>query len=655
MAKTWRREMRKAARKARTYIGYAVSAVGGKDSETRPNYVTDYSVICYRAEKRESRENMERLVIQKKEDPEAQIPMIEAHKKKLAREAAKRRLINDVLLARAKAIGAKAVWITLTLEGKYHCNPTNAGREAQKWDPSLGPDEAMQRMQELYHQAVCLLRENGLRPWGFWDAQAQQDGTVHRHVLVFVHDRDMTESEALALLDPDTAEAERAATRAASDARALSEARGVADGFWSRFSSTPTAARQAETKRADRGCSAFVVGDEDSRYAPPRDKRGREETPEAIVKYASRYSSRLAMGYGDDYEAEGGIPADDAPATDLERHAVWASERDARLHTLIGMDSQRSPGKLWDSVWKAAERGEVPDDARMCLAVREMMRAQAVMDKLTGGNHSRPRQGVERGPEDQREGLRAELAGLKAQREKTAEVFDRIEALAEEIDRLNAEVSTHAYQACVAVGMWADRDLHASERLWLRDALDLPSEEEIPLPPVPLRKERENAFGETVRETVGIAAPVLVAAGTANGRKAAADALEPGEMILTIDNAGGWVVVRASDSPFDQILIRVEEWEITDKKTAAARVEEKRKRDWEAMQAEAERREAREDLREACEGFEEGPSSESAWEDSGEAFDTAEFEDSEDGLSDNPTDPRERGFAPSHGDTGPPS
>jgi hypothetical protein len=654
--KTWRREMRKEARKARAYIGGAVGAVGGPERDGRPLYVSDYSVTCHRAEMRDSRENMARLVILKKDDPEAQIPMLEAHKKKMAREAAKRRLVNDVLLARARAIGAKAIWITLTLEGKYHCNPTNAGHEVQKWDPMLGPDEAMQRMQELYHQTVSLLRQNGLRPWGFWDAQAQQDGTVHRHVLVFVHDRHMSEAEALALLDPDAPVAEAESIRAASDARALAEARAVADGFWDRFSSTPVAKRQEETKRADRGCSAYVVGDTDSRYAPPKDKRGKEETPEAIVRYASRYSSRLATGYGEDYEPDCGIPADDAPATDLERHAVWASERDARLHTLIGMDSQRSPGKLWDSVWKAAERGEVPDDARMALAVREMLRAQGLMDKLTGGSHSRPRQGVERGPDGAREGLRRELEALKAVEEKTAPILVRLEELAREIDLLNGEVATAAYQSCIAMGMWADRDLHASERLWLRDALDWPPEEDLPLPPVPLREERENAFGETVRETVGIAAPVVVLAGTAGERKAAADALEGGEMILTVDDVGGWVIVRPSDSPFDQIRLRVEEWEITDRETAAAKVEEKRKKDEAEMQAEAERRAAREDLRAACEAeFEEGATSESAWMDSdGEPFEPSDFEDSDGGLSDNPTDPRVGAGAPPHGDTGPP-
>src|SRR5690606_23969481 len=103
-------------------------------------------------------------------------------------------------------IGARTVWITITLPGRFHSNPTNAGREVEEWDPMLGPDEQMKEMQHRHHQTMNLLRELGCRPWGFWTAQAQQDGTVHRHLELFVHDREMAEWEALALLDPEVSE-----------------------------------------------------------------------------------------------------------------------------------------------------------------------------------------------------------------------------------------------------------------------------------------------------------------------------------------------------------------------------------------------------------------------------------------------------------------
>jgi hypothetical protein len=652
LAKTWRREMTKAARRARTYIAMAVGAVGGPERDGRPLYVADYAVACHRADMRQSRENMERLVIVKKEDPTAQIPMLDAHEKKKRREMAKRMLVSDVLLARARSIGARAIWITLTLEGDYHCNPTNAGHEVQKWNPMLGADEAMQRMQELYHQTVCLLRENGLRPWGFWDAQAQQDGTVHRHVLVFVHDRDMSEEDALAFADPLLSENDKAAIHTESDARVLAEARAVADGFWERFSSTPVALRQEESKRADRGCTAYVLGDIDPRYAPPKGRSGQHETPDTIVRYAARYSSRLAMGMGDGDEAAGGVPDDDAPATDLERHAVWARERDARLHTVTGMDSKRSPGKLWDSIWKAAERGEVPDDARMRLAVEQMALAQAALDEISGGRHSRPREGDEERPEMYGMGLRDRL-----QARCKAPFFrqEQVEDLEQQIRDANGRVATHAYQACVAAGLWSDRDLHVSERLWLRDALDLPPEDDLPFPPIPLRRERENAFGETVKETVGIAAPVVVAEGTAKERQAAVEVLEEGEMILTGED-GTWAIVKPSESSYDQILLRVEEWEVVDKATAEERVKEVRKREAEELLKEEKQRAAREDLQDALEAlYEEQADSESDHADARfEDEETTFYGESREGLSDIPTDPRDRPCGPPHGDREPP-
>jgi hypothetical protein len=227
--------------------------------------------------------------------------------------------------------------------------------------------------------------------------------------------------------------------------------------------------------------------------------------------------------------------------------------------------------------------------------------------------------------------------------------------LEQQIHDANGRVARHAYQACVAVGLWPDRDLHVSERLWLRDALDLPPEDDLPFPPIPLRKERENAFGETVKETVGIAAPVIVAEGTAKERQAAIEVLEEGETILTGEN-GSWTIVKPSESPYDQILLRVEEWEVVDKATAEERVKEVRKREAEELLNEEKQRAARADLQDALEAlYEEQADSESDHADAGfEGEETAFYGESGEGLSDIPTDPRERGCAPSRGDGEPP-
>ncbi|MET3524543.1 hypothetical protein [Mesorhizobium abyssinicae] len=161
-----------------------------------------------------------------------------------------------------------------------------------------------------------------------------------------------------------------------------------------------------------------------------------------------------------------------------------------------------------------------------------------------------------------------------------------VERRAEEaVKALNDVAATHAYQACIAVGFWADRDLHASEWLWLRGELGIASDTPLPLPPVPVRKERENAFGETVKETVGIAAPVVTASGKAKERATAMEALDEGEIVIVTDHEGSWAFVRPSEDTMRQVLLKVDEWIITDKATAQGMIDAK-----EEAKLEAERR-----------------------------------------------------------------
>lgn len=551
--KTWRRKLTKQARKARAYVEGAVGAVGGPARPGRPLYVSDYTLQCHRADLRQSREHMERLRIVKLADPTVQIPLIEAHRRKQEKEAAKRRLMLDVHIVRAEAVGARTVWTTLTLPGAFHPHASNEGKRADEWNPDLGPDEAMQGMQKLFHQTMCLIRERGARPWGFWDAQAQQDGTPHRHLPAFVHDRGMTDAEATMLADPDTPDAMAARIRAASDARVLQEARAVADAFWDRFSSAPAIARQGEARRADHGCRAYVIGDTDPRYAPPKGRDGNEETCASIVKYTARYATRLATGAAGLHEvtsSEGSASdaAEGQPANDLERHAAWASSRRARLHNWVGVASSRAPSRLWDAIWKAAERGEVPDDPRMELAVLHMVDTRQYVAEV-----GRIRVELREAREELAEGERD----------------DHMRLLEDEAKALSAAAAWSAYHACLAMGIWPDRDLHATERLWLRDELGVASGERLPLPPAPVREDRQNVF----EETVGIAAPVVLMTGTADDTRPKRKELEPGQMVIDTED-GGWALVVASSEPLKRILLRDEAWTIVDRDKAKEMAQE---------------------------------------------------------------------------------
>lgn len=497
MPKHWKAKLKKQVRQARPYIAMAVGAVGGK-GHMRPLYVSDHGVSCRRAELRHSRKMLEKLRIVNVNDPLTQIPMLEANERKKVREMAKRRLLLDIMQYRAETIGAKAVWITITLPGSYHPNPTNSTPDTNDWNWRLGPKQAMQAIQDRYHQTMCMLRERGIRAWGFWDAQAQQDGTPHRHIVIFIHDED--------------------------EAAALLEARAVAMAFRNRFPGT-------------HGCDASVIGDDHPCFKPRKDKHKKEETVASIIRYTARYSTKMAMG-ADGAELAGEVPDDDTPATELERHAVWASERDARLHTVIGMDSQRAPSRVWDCIWKAAERGECPADERMGAAVQWMRWTQEFLNELIARQN--------------------ELADLKrsGREDLTYEA-----ALSEDIQNLQIGVSENAYHAALLCGLWADADIHPTERAWLREELGVKVGDDLPMPPVPLRAERENAFGETVKETIGIASPIEIQEETDDS------------LLLRLPN-GTTKLVRPSDDETRQIILKIEEWVIVDADKAKEMSEE---------------------------------------------------------------------------------
>ena len=513
--KHWKAKLKKQVRQARPYIAMALGATGGKH-DMRPLYVSDHGVSCRRAELRHSRKTLEKLRIVNVNDPLTQIPMLEANERKKVREMAKRRLLLDVMQYRAETIGAKAVWITITLPGSYHPNPTNSTPDTNDWNWRLGPKEAMQAMQERYHQTMCMLRERGIRAWGFWDAQAQQDGTPHRHIVIFIHDAD--------------------------EGAALREARAVATAFRNRFPGT-------------HGCDASVIGDDHPDFKPRKDKRNKEETVASIIRYTARYSTKMAMG-ADGAELAGEVPDDDTPATELERHAVWASERDARLHTVIGMDSQRAPSRVWDCIWKAAERGEAPADERMGAAVQWMRWTQEFLDELIA-----------------RQNEHVDL------RKSGREDLEYETTLSEDIHNLQIGVSENAYHAALLCGLWADADMHPTERAWMREELGVKAGEDIPLPPVPLRAERENAFGETVKETIGIAAPIEIEE-------------ETDDSLLLRMPDGTTKLVRPSDDETRQIILKVEEWVIVDADKAkemseeALKIRSEQKAKWDEKQAE---------------------------------------------------------------------
>lgn len=523
--KVWRGRLAKDVRNALSYIAMNLGAVGGADEDKRQLYVADFNVNRYRADQFKSREHMSKLRIVNKADPTAQIPMLEAHKRKKIAEAAKRRMWLDVQEFRAESINARAIWTTLTLPGEFHPNPTNSTPNENSWNPDLGPQEAMEAIQEKYRQSVNLLRYHEIRPWGVHVVQSQQDSTPHRHGLFFVHDTD-----------------EEITDQAASDAKVLELARSVVREFRERFP-------------GDYGCDARIIGDADDEFKPETGKNGKAETVGSVIRYAARYATRnITDGDGfceavgeENGDVAGWKTQEEMPASDLERHAVWATERRARLCNMVGLDSRRSPTKIWEAVWKAADRGEIPDDDRLGAAVELMIQARRFLDELLI--------------------VQAEYRDFKASKREDEEY--QAEALAE-LNRLQRAVTGCAYHSSIMMGLWQDFDLHRNERAWMRDYFGLEPGAALPLAPIPLRSIRQNLFDEDVKQIDGIAAACLVSKG---GKDSEKPELDGDEVLLTAPD-GSWMVVCPSDDTMKQIILRVDEWEILEADEAKKRADE---------------------------------------------------------------------------------
>lgn len=532
-----RRRLVKKQTRALLYVEQALGAVGGPDVPGRPLYVSDYSLTLHREQARRTAEILKELRLVMVEDPTVQIPMAELNERAKVADVTKRRLLIDALLRRFADLGWNVCWITITLPGRYVANATNEENRVEGWDPALGPQEALDALQEMHHQTMALLRERGIRPCGWWNAQPQQSGTPHRHVIV--------------------------ACRTQDDARA------VCDAFWNRFSSTPIEKRQAERKRADPGCSAYVIGDKDARYAPLRGKNGKVETAMSIAKYAARYSTRCEAAQRASEATEeraGQIDArQEQQGEEQERFAAWKTRRRVRGHTWVGFDSGRSPMETWDTLWANAMRtDDLPDDPRMALAMRLMRETQAHADNAA--DFRRRAVDIDFGKERDVELVHAE----------------------EESDR----AAFLAWHAGIAMGLWPDTDLDQTELDWLRSE----TREADALPPMPLRVTKETAYGEERRTVIGCVAPehrftiagrmsVKTLLPIAERLGVAIEVPENGKVrprhVIAALKRAGYGISRRPDGTragFDlsgEVLLRTEkEWRIVDTATAAMMVAE---------------------------------------------------------------------------------
>lgn len=444
-----RRRLKKQQRKALLYVEAALSAVGGANNDMRPLYVSDYTLALHREYEEETALKLEDLRLINVDDPSVQIPMSEVNKRAKIADVTKRRLMIDLMLKRWETLKWHVCWITVTLPGAYVPHSINEECRANQWNTDFGPLEGMQAMQDDHHRVLALLRDKGVRPSGWWNAQPQQSGTVHRHYVLACKTQD--------------------------------HARVVCDEFRKKFSSRLF----GDDAGQDRGCAAFVIGDADKKYAPPKSKNGQKETAASIAKYAARYATRLENENDqqkiETLDPETGEILEISKPTDLMRFKAWKWMRRLRTHNFLGLDSGRGPQKIWDTFWKKSRNDSDAKDGRAEIIMRMMQRAR---EEALDAAHFRKLADEAKNEEDRDEML-------------------------EDVKFHNDQAAQAAWHAAIAIGMWNEQDLDEAELQWLSDELSEHHEMELheSLPPVPIRDTVETSYNETTRKNIGVFCP----------------------------------------------------------------------------------------------------------------------------------------------------
>ncbi|MBC7907246.1 MAG: replication endonuclease [Rhodospirillaceae bacterium] len=220
----------------------------------------------------------------------------------------------------AERRGWTLVFLTLTLPGRWHANPSE-GRNT--YDPSLGPIEARQELQDRLHRALAMVSDRGIRYYGPRAREGQEDGTPHDHLPLFVAPEHVESLlECFERHFPEPLEVEARETEEAGDEVRAQQLRDRLDGI-------------SRDKRV--GCN--------SRVWTAKDQHDDPDAKAAVASYIYGYAMKTTTDALDD---------DDGAA----RGACWAHERRIRRWAWVGL--RRGLLTDWDAIYRQKQRPQDP-------------------------------------------------------------------------------------------------------------------------------------------------------------------------------------------------------------------------------------------------------------------------------------------------------
>jgi hypothetical protein len=174
----WRRQLRREAADARTYLAAALRLVGSRGSR----YVDAHSLKCWQRRQERADEWAARRALVNVATGQT-IGMADVMQ--ASREAAVARVYGMMCAIgdRARQRGWTPLFLTLTLPGSWHPSPSIGGRT---WTPEHHPAAADKELQHRWARFRALLHKQGIDPEGFWSREPHSDGCPHQHAVLWI-------------------------------------------------------------------------------------------------------------------------------------------------------------------------------------------------------------------------------------------------------------------------------------------------------------------------------------------------------------------------------------------------------------------------------------------------------------------------------------
>jgi hypothetical protein len=478
IARKWRRKIRKADLFLSAICGavgnaiYEKGADGKKRIRVLTPYCSDFTATWY-AESQEAKwETMKERWLVRRDDPTKRMNLAKVAETAAGAAQARLRLMLDVEEYRGERQGLILAWITITPPGEHVPNAVYESRRTSTWDISMDFAASDASLQKEWARTRALAAKHNAEPCGgLWAAQMHKNGCQHRHMCMWF--------------------------------KTVEDARHLCDIMRAKFTSVHQ-------------CTAYVIGDTNPAYAPPKRRdNGLEETVGTVFRYLSRYSHRFAF----ETDISDNVVRHHAAMNGRGRSLAWLGMRDGAA-------------QVWDTLWAAAERvSRAEDGYRQCIhpdprirmAVNAFIEVKQITDEITHlrrdikvlddaaeqlstrlvpGSVTRviARAALSRGKLKLKSGVMEKVRRLNAieidNQMKAGDFRTEASRLKSKIEKLSKVATKIAYGACLAMGRW--RDTTALEQRFVSRAFGLT--------PAPEREFelRETMFGEMKEKFVGL-------------------------------------------------------------------------------------------------------------------------------------------------------